>query len=132
MIDAAVITAVLGFAGTIGGILITAWFGRRQVKAQADHITATAHSLIYNEYNSLITALRTDAQIAREEARGAKETARLAEQRSDAAEEMAYQADSRMQSMERLLVDLRPFLERVPGSEAFLAQIERLTQQRHR
>lgn len=125
--DATTIAASVGALTTVGGILITGWFGRKQTKAQTEQITATAHGLIYAEYRDLITAQRTDAQLAREEARGARDTARQAEQRADAAEEMAYKADDRMRAMERLLVDLRPFLERVPGSETFLAQIDRLT-----
>lgn len=124
---ATIIVAVVGAVATVGAVLVTGWFGRKQVAAQAERITATAHGLIYAEYRDLIAAVRTDAQLARELAHGAEEKARSAEQRADAAEEMAYRADDRMRSMERLLVDLRPFLERVPGSEQFLAQIDRLT-----
>lgn len=129
--DATIVVAILGVVSTVGAVLITGWFGRRQTAAQTEQITAQAHSLIFAEYRDLITAQRTDAQLARELAHGADERARQAEQRADAAEEMAYRADDRMRSMERLLTELRPFLERVPGSEAFVAQIDRLTAARN-
>lgn len=117
--------AALGAASTVAAVFITGWFGRRQNRAQVQEITNRAHGEIYAAYEGLLTQQRTDAQITREEARSAKEAARAAEQRADAAEEMAYQANDRMRSMERLLAELRPFLERVPGSEAFVAQIDR-------
>jgi hypothetical protein len=119
------LVAAIGFASTVGGILITGWLGRRQNRAQVQEITNRAHGEIYAAYEGLLRQQRTDAQITREEARSCKDAARAAEQRADAAEEMAYQANDRMRSMERLLSELRPFLERVPGSEAFVAQIDR-------
>lgn len=128
--DPTAIATLLGGVATVAGVLLTGWFGRRQSRAQADQITATAHSLIYSEYREIITELRTDAQVAREESRGAKSTAREAEQRADKAEEMAYKADSQMQAMERLLIDLRVFLETVPNTEVFVAQIDRYTRKR--
>src|SRR5688572_14554884 len=116
--DPVVIAAGLGAVSTVGAVLVTAWFGRRQTRAQTDQITNIAHGLIYGQYQDILTQMRGDYQLMREEARLAKEAARQAEQRADAAEEMAYQANDRMRSMERLLSELRPFLERVPGSEA--------------
>lgn len=130
--DSTALTAVAGAVSTVGAVLVTGWFGRRQARAQADRITADitaqAHRQIYAEYGNLIAELRTDAKLAREQSRGALEMARDAERRADEAEECAYQAEMRMRALERLLAGLRTFLATVtaPGVDAFLAQMDRL------
>lgn len=130
--DSTAFATMAGAVSTVAAVLVTGWFGRRQVRAQADRITADitakAHQQIYAEYGNLIAALRTDAQLAREQSRGALETARDAERRADEAEERAYQAEMRMRALERLLSVLRTFLATVtvPGVDAFLAQMDRL------
>ncbi len=126
--DSTIVVALLGAASTVGAVLITGWFGRRNLSAQTAHITATAHSEIYESYGTLITALRNDVQLAREEARGAHAAARQAEQRADAAEDRAYNADYRLRTMQQLLADLRPLIAaHVPGAEMWLSQLDRVT-----
>jgi hypothetical protein len=124
---ATIVVALLGVASTVGAVLVTGWFGRKQADAQAELITATAHEKIYGAYGVLLDELRTDNEATRQQVLGANDRARRAEERADAAEEMAYQANARMRNMEQLLVELRPFLEGVAGSETFVAQIDRLT-----
>lgn len=125
--DATVLVALVGAAATVGAVLLTNWFNRRHLAAQTEHITTTAHREIYAEYSTLLTTMRNDMQLTREEARSAHDVARQAEQRADAAEEKAYSADYRMRSMERLLTDLRPLIiTHVPGHEAWVGQMDRL------
>ena len=127
-VDPTIMVALLGAASTVGAVLITGWFGRRNLAAQTAHITATAHSEIYQAYGELIGTLRTDVQLAREEARGAHSAARAAEERADSAEDRAYNADYRLRTMQQLLVDLRPLIAaHVPGADMWLSQLDRVT-----
>ena len=73
--DPTIVIAILGVVSTVGAVLITGWFNRRQQAAQTERITAEAHALIYKEYNHLLVAQRTDSQLAREHAQGAEEGA---------------------------------------------------------
>lgn len=125
--DPTVLVALAGTGSTIGAILLTSWFNRRHLAAQTQNITTTAHTQIYAQYAELLTTMRNDMQLTREEARAAHDVARQAEKRADDAEEKAYSADYRLRSMERLLVDLRPLIVlHVPGHEAWVGQMDRL------
>lgn len=68
------------------GAVVTGYVGYRLRAAQAQHITATAHSEIYKAYGDLLDELRAELHSLRTELEAAESRARQAEVRASAAE----------------------------------------------
>lgn len=135
-----VASAVVAAAGAVAGSWLTSRKSHRREVAELDQIRADIErtraeaaaaamgvaSKIREAYEPVVDDLRDQVAKAGQEAASCRDAARQAQLRATEAEQQAWRAEVAADQMRRLLIELRPLLQQLPDSAAWLGRIDRL------